>query len=123
VLTPELIAEQPDWMGALRVVMTRPPGVPERRAGQDALAAPPTSRPRRISDDLSWLRAAIDEPEVHGLRELDGTAAAAVWEAGEEGSEMSEHLPLDGTPNIRRTVAALVCSHLVALPRGCKASA
>ena len=80
-------------MGALRVVMTRPPGVPERRAGQDPLAAPPTSsRPRRISDDLSWLRAAIDEPEVHGLREVDGTAAVAIWEAGEEGSEISDHL-------------------------------
>ena len=34
----------------------------------------------------------MDEPEAHGLRELDGTAAVAVWKAGEEGSELREHL-------------------------------
>ena len=50
------------------------------------------SRPRRISDDLSWLRAAMDDPEAYGLHELDGTAAVAVWEADEEGSELSGHL-------------------------------
>jgi len=66
--------------------------VSDRRASQDPWAPPPMSRPRRISDDLSWLRAAIDEPEAHGLYELDGTAAVAVWKAGEEGSEVSEHL-------------------------------
>jgi hypothetical protein len=26
------------------------------------------------------------------LREVDGTAAVAIWEAGEEGSEISDHL-------------------------------
>ena len=92
MLTLELVAERPDWMGALRVAMTRPSDVPERRADQDPWASPPTSRPRRISDDLTWLRAAMDEPEAYGLRELDGTAAVAVWEAGDEGSEPSEHL-------------------------------
>ncbi len=88
----ELVAEQPDWMGALRVALTRPSGVSERRADQDPWAPPPMSRPRRISDDLSWLRAAVDEPEAYGLHELNGTAAVAVWEAGEDGSELSEHL-------------------------------
>jgi hypothetical protein len=34
----------------------------------------------------------MDEPEAYGLSELAGTAAVAVWEAGEEGSESSEHL-------------------------------
>lgn len=34
----------------------------------------------------------MDDPEAYGLHELDGTAAVAVWEAGEEGSELSEHL-------------------------------
>ena len=92
MLTLELVAERPDWLEALRVALTRPPGVSERRADQDPWAPPPTSRPRRISDDLSWLRAAIDDPEAHGLHELDGTAAVAVWEAGEEGSELSGHL-------------------------------
>jgi hypothetical protein len=92
VLTLELVAEQPDWRRALGVALTRPPGVPERRSGEDPFAAAPTSRPRRISDDLGWLRAAIDEPEAHGLRELGGTAAVGFWEAGEGDSESSEHL-------------------------------
>ena len=34
----------------------------------------------------------MDEPAAHGLHELDGTAAVAVWEAGESGSESGEHL-------------------------------
>jgi hypothetical protein len=68
-------------MEALGVALTRPPGVPERRAGEDPWddeGAP--DRPRRISDDLAWLRQAIDEPEAHGLRGLDDTAAVAAWE-------------------------------------------
>jgi hypothetical protein len=92
MLTLELVAERPDWMGALQVALARPSGMPERRADQDPWAAPPTSRPRRISDDLTWLRAAMDEPEAHGLSEVSGTAAVAVWQAGEAGSESSEHL-------------------------------
>jgi hypothetical protein len=50
------------------------------------------SRPRRISDDLGWLRAAMDSPAACGLHEFDGTAAVAVWEAREEGSEPAKHL-------------------------------
>jgi hypothetical protein len=34
----------------------------------------------------------MDEPEAYGLHALDGTAAVAVWEAGEGRSELSEHL-------------------------------
>jgi hypothetical protein len=34
----------------------------------------------------------MDEPEACGLHELDGTAAVAVWEAREEGSEPGGHL-------------------------------
>ena len=92
MLMLELVAERPDWVGALGVALTRPPGVPERRAGQDPWAPPTVPRPRRISDDLRWLRAAMDEPAACGLRELDGTAAVAVWEAREEGLEPAEHL-------------------------------
>ena len=92
MLTLELVAERPDWVGGLRVALMRPPGIVERRADQDPWAPPPTSRPRRISDDLGWLRAAMDGPADAGLHELDGTAAVAVWEAREEGSQPGAHL-------------------------------
>jgi hypothetical protein len=84
MLTLELVAERPNWMRALEVALTRPPGVVERRGGQDPWTPPATPRPRRISDDLSWLRAAIDEPQAHGLHELMGTAAVEVWQASED---------------------------------------
>ncbi len=96
MLTLELVADQPDWMGALMVALTRPPGVPERRTGQDPWAPPPVTRPRRISDDLSWLRAAIDEPEAHGLSARDGSAAVAVWDAGESEGEHLRRLDQRG---------------------------
>lgn len=76
----ELVHERPDWMGALGVALTRPPGVPERRAGEDPWNGDAPNRPRRISDDLAWLRQAIDEPEHNGLRGLGDTAAVAAWE-------------------------------------------
>ncbi len=81
----ELVQTRPDWMNALGVALTRPPGVPERRAGKDAWSPAEGNRPRRISDDLAWLRQAIDEPETHGLRELEGTAAVAAWESPDDG--------------------------------------
>jgi hypothetical protein len=71
-------------MGALGVALTRPPGVPERRAGEDPWSGDAPGRPRRISDDLAWLRQAIDEPEDNGLRGLNDTAAVAAWEATTE---------------------------------------
>ena len=90
MLMLELVAERPDWMQALRVAMSRPPGVPERRVGQDPWTAQSTSRPRRISDDLSWLRAAMDDPRAYGLHELGNTSAVAIWELGKEDSELVE---------------------------------
>jgi hypothetical protein len=90
MLTLELVAEQPNWMGALQVALTRPSGVPERRADQDPWAPPLGSRPQRISDDLSWLRAAVDEPQAHGLQQLDGIATVATWQASEENTELRE---------------------------------
>jgi hypothetical protein len=77
----ELVNEKPDWMGALGVALTRPPGVPERRSGEDPWHADEAAaRPRRIADDLAWLRQAIDEPSDNGLHNLDDTAAVAAWE-------------------------------------------
>ena len=79
----ELVNEHPDWMGALGVALTRPPGVPERRAGEDPFEQPAAKaeRPRRISDDLVWLRQAIDEPETHGLSHIANSAAVDAWQA------------------------------------------
>lgn len=81
----ELVQPQPDWMGALGVALTRPPGVPERRGGENpwqgtAGAAP---RPRRISDDLAWFRQALDDPAAAGLRPLGENATVAAWESGD----------------------------------------
>ena len=80
----ELVLDRPDWLNALGVALTRPPGVPERRAGQDPwnpASDGEQKRPRRIADDLAWLlRQAYDEPEENGLRPLKDTAAVAAWE-------------------------------------------
>jgi hypothetical protein len=77
----ELVRHEPDWIGALGVALSRPPGVPERRSGEDPWdAAPADKRPRRISDDLAWFRQALDEPARAGLRPLDETATVAAWE-------------------------------------------
>jgi hypothetical protein len=79
----ELVLDRPDWLNALGVALTRPPGVPERRAGQDPWnpeAEGDKKRPRRIADDLAWLRQAYDEPEENGLKPLRDTAAVAAWE-------------------------------------------
>ncbi|MEY2534388.1 MAG: hypothetical protein QOF29_2298 [bacterium] len=76
----ELIKPSADWLGALQIALTRPPGVPERRADEDPWKPAATERPRRISDDLAWFRDAMDEPDSHGLRTLHETAAVAAWE-------------------------------------------
>jgi hypothetical protein len=78
----ELVLDRPDWLSALGVALTRPPGVPERRQGQDPWQTAPEvdKRPRRIADDLAWLRQAYDEPEENGLTPLRDTAAVAAWE-------------------------------------------
>jgi len=76
----ELVQPRPDWLGALRIALTRPPGVPERRSGEDPWQHAPAERPRRISDDLAWFRDAMDEPDQHGLRQIDDTATVAAWE-------------------------------------------
>jgi hypothetical protein len=75
----ELIHERPRWREALAAALILPPGMVERRAGQDPWS-PSTNRPRRISDDLAWLRNAVDEPEEHGLRAIEGSAAVEAWE-------------------------------------------
>lgn len=81
----ELTRRDPDWFGALSVALTRPPGVPERRDGEDPWAPETSGRPRRIADDLAWFRVALDDPSAAGLEPLPGTAAVGAWSpAGEE---------------------------------------
>ncbi len=81
----EQVRNKPDWQGALAVCLIRPPGVPERRLGQDHWNPDPNvQRPRRISDDLAWFRHAVDEPIEHGLKPLDESAAVNMWESERE---------------------------------------
>jgi hypothetical protein len=75
----ELVQNKPSWSEALTTALLLPPGMTERRQDQDPWS-PATDRPRRISDDLAWLRNAVDEPEMHGLRMIEGTAAVGAWE-------------------------------------------
>jgi hypothetical protein len=86
----ELVHERPSWGDALAVALTLPPGMTERRQRQDPWE-PSTDRPRRISDDLAWLRNAVDEPEEHGLRQIEGSAAAGAWEVTDD-HDVGEHL-------------------------------
>ena len=52
-----------------------------------AAAPARAERPRRISDDLAWLRQAYDEPKEHGLNGMEDTAAVAAWETDQEAQE------------------------------------
>jgi hypothetical protein len=79
----ELVQERPSWGDALATALTRPRGMPERRQDDDPWT-PATDRPRRISDDLVWLRNAVDEPEEYGLREVPDAAAQGAWEVTDD---------------------------------------
>ena len=85
----ELVTSRPDWIGALTIAMTRPEGVPERRGDEDPWqpGGARAERPRRISDDLAWLRQAFDEPGDHGLKTMEDTAAVAAWETDHDAQE------------------------------------
>lgn len=86
----ELVHDQPNWRDALAAALILPPGMRERRQDQDPWS-PDTDRPRRISDDLAWLRNAVDEPDEHGLSLMEDTAAAAAWQVIDE-ERVSDHL-------------------------------
>jgi hypothetical protein len=88
----ELVSERPDWLGALGVALTRPPGVPERRAEEDPWKADGAARPRRISDDLAWLRQAMDEPERCGLTTVPESAAVAAWQTDSDAEARLDRL-------------------------------
>jgi hypothetical protein len=86
----ELVQDKPSWGDALATALLLPSGMKERRQRQDPWS-PSTDRPRRISDDLAWLRGAVDDPEMHGLRMLEGTAAAGAWEVTDN-ERVGDHL-------------------------------
>ena len=86
----ELVQDKPSWGNALTTALLLPPGMKERRHSDDPWS-PSTERPRRISDDLAWLRNAVDEPEMYGLRMLEGTAAAGAWEVTDS-ERVGDHL-------------------------------
>jgi hypothetical protein len=86
----ELVQDKPSWGDALATALLLPAGMTERRHEEDPWS-PSTDRPRRISDDLAWLRNAVDEPEEYGLRMIEGTAAAGAWEVT-DGPRVGDHL-------------------------------
>ena len=80
----ELVRHEPDWFAALEVALTRPPGTPERRGDEDPWdgeAPAEEDEPRRISDELVWLRHAVEEPGTSGLTSLPESAAVGMWDA------------------------------------------
>jgi hypothetical protein len=79
----ELTRPRANWLAGLEVALTRPPGVEERREGEDPWSPPSTGRPRRIADDLAWFRRAMDDPSHHGLTQLD-EALPATWDASSD---------------------------------------
>jgi hypothetical protein len=86
----ELVHDKPSWGQALATALILPSGMSERRQNQDPWS-PSTDRPRRISDDLAWLRNAVDEPEMYGLRMIEGSAAAGAWEVTDT-TRVGDHL-------------------------------
>ena len=84
----EQVPRSPRWRAALEVALTRPPGVPERRHGEDPWNPVTFGRPVRIVDDLAWLRRALEEHDEPGLRPLsDDDLGSRLWEAADEVSE------------------------------------
>jgi hypothetical protein len=78
----ELVRPEPDWLAALEVAITPPPGAGDRRHEDDPWdGEPPTEESRRISDELLWLRHAVEDPSTGGLTPLPESAAVGMWDA------------------------------------------
>ena len=75
----ELVDRSPNWFAALRDALGPRQRHGERRSGDDPWSPPPAGRPRRASDDLAWLREAVDDPDQHGLSAVDPAALVGVW--------------------------------------------
>ena len=80
----ELVRPEPDWLAALEVAITPPPGAGDRRQQDDPWdGEPPDEASRRISDELLWLRHAVEEADASGLTRLPDSAAVGMWDAEE----------------------------------------
>jgi len=88
----ELIHASPNWLGALSVALVRPRGVPERRHGEDPWHPAGAERPRRLTDDLAWLREAVEDPEAHGLQPLGDHGVVVAWVPDPECTERLRRL-------------------------------
>jgi hypothetical protein len=82
----------PNWRGALSVALVRPTGVPERRHRDDPWQSGTVNRPRRLTDDLAWLRGALDEPQRHGLQPLADHGVVVAWTPDRPGIERLRRL-------------------------------
>ena len=81
----ELVRHQPDWLAAFEVAFTLPPDMPERRGGEERpVDGQPPEESRRISDELLWLRHAVEEADETGLTPLPESAAVGMWDADED---------------------------------------
>ena len=83
---------RPNWLGALSVALVRPTGVPERRQGDDPWETRTAARPRRLTDDLAWLRGALDDPEANGLQPLADHGVVVAWVPDETSVERLRRL-------------------------------
>ena len=88
----ELIHVSPNWIGALSVALVRPNGVPERRHREDPWEPGDAQRPRRLTDDLAWLRVALEDPEPNGLQPLGVGHAVAAWMPDASGTKRLRRL-------------------------------
>jgi hypothetical protein len=88
----ELIHVSPNWRSALSVALNRPSGVPERRHREDPWQRGRFDRPRRLTDDLAWLRGALEDPESHGLKPLPDRDVVVAWAPDERGIERLRRL-------------------------------
>ena len=88
----ELVRVSPNWRGALSVALVRPTGMSERRHGENPWEPRRAERPRRLTDDLAWLRVALADPEPNGLQPLPDGDVVVAWVPDKNGIERLRRL-------------------------------
>ena len=89
----ELVLERPDWLNALGVALTRPPGVPERRQGQDPWK-PDRHRSARGASPTTWPGCGrrSTSPRRTACARCQGTSAVGAWEPEPASTERLKRL-------------------------------